>query len=38
MNSNAVVSIGILAVFMVGAIVLGLLSLRGRDRANLAEW
>ncbi|MDA3627978.1 sodium:solute symporter family protein [Saccharopolyspora sp. WRP15-2] len=38
MSPDAAVSIGIFGVFMLGAIVLGLLSLRGRDRANLAEW
>ncbi|SEG98361.1 solute:Na+ symporter, SSS family [Saccharopolyspora kobensis] len=38
MSSNAAVSIGMFGVFMIGTIVLGLLSLRGRDRANLAEW
>jgi SSS family solute:Na+ symporter len=38
MNSNATVSVGIFAAFMLAAVALGLLSLRGRDRANLAEW
>ena len=38
MNSAAVTSVGIFAVFMLGSVALGLLSLRGRDRANLAEW
>ncbi|GAA2789984.1 sodium:solute symporter family protein [Saccharopolyspora taberi] len=38
MNANAAVSVGIFAVFVVGAVALGLLSLRGRDRTNLAEW
>lgn len=38
MNTNAVVSVGILAVFILGAVLLGLLSLRGRDKANLTEW
>lgn len=38
MNSNAIVSVGILAVFILGAVALGLLSLRGRDKNDLAEW
>ncbi|MBB5155268.1 sodium:solute symporter family protein [Saccharopolyspora phatthalungensis] len=38
MSANAEVSVGIFAAFMLAAVVLGLLSLRGRDRANLAEW
>ncbi len=38
MNTNAVISVGILTVFVLGAVLLGLLSLRGRDKANLAEW
>lgn len=38
MMTNAMVSVGIFSVFVVGAVALGLLSLRGRDRVNLAEW
>ncbi|MGW5796044.1 sodium:solute symporter family transporter [Saccharopolyspora sp. NPDC003752] len=38
MSTNAVVSVGIFALFMLAAVALGLLSLRGRDRTNLAEW
>lgn len=38
MNTDAAISVGILAVFLLAAVALGLLSLRGRDRANLAEW
>lgn len=38
MNTKAIISVGILAVFILGAVALGLLSLRGRDRSNLAEW
>jgi solute:Na+ symporter, SSS family len=38
MNSNATVSVGIFVAFMLAAVALGLLSLWGRDRANLAEW
>ncbi|CAM05514.1 SSS family solute:Na+ symporter [Saccharopolyspora erythraea NRRL 2338] len=38
MNANATVSVGIFALFIVAAVALGLLSLRGRDKANLAEW
>lgn len=38
MMTNAMVSVGIFSVFVVGAVVLGLLSLQGRDRVNLAEW
>jgi hypothetical protein len=35
---NAVVSVGILALFMVAACVLGVRAGRGRDRKDLAEW
>ncbi|TDD42112.1 sodium:solute symporter family protein [Saccharopolyspora elongata] len=38
MSTNAAVSVGIFALFMLAAVALGLLSLRGRDRTNLAEW
>ncbi|WP_433869921.1 sodium:solute symporter family protein [Saccharopolyspora sp. CA-218241] len=38
MNTDAAISVGILAAFLLAAVALGLLSLRGRDRANLAEW
>ncbi|MEV0085304.1 sodium:solute symporter family protein [Saccharopolyspora sp. NPDC050642] len=38
MSTNAAVSVGIFALFMLAAVGLGLLSLRGRDRTNLAEW
>ncbi|MHA6800114.1 sodium:solute symporter family protein [Bounagaea algeriensis] len=38
MNTDAVISVGILAVFILGAVLLGLLSLRGRDKSDLAEW
>ncbi|WP_263249248.1 sodium:solute symporter family protein [Saccharopolyspora rosea] len=38
MNSAAMTSVGIFAVFMLVSVALGLLSLRGRDRTNLAEW
>ncbi|MBE9375781.1 sodium:solute symporter family protein [Saccharopolyspora sp. HNM0983] len=36
--SNAVVSVGIFGLFMLATVLLGLLSLRGRDRSNLTEW
>ncbi|MFI0469335.1 sodium:solute symporter [Saccharopolyspora sp. 5N102] len=38
MSTNAAVSVGVFALFMLAAVALGLLSLRGRDRTNLAEW
>ncbi|MGP4020472.1 sodium:solute symporter family protein [Saccharopolyspora sp. 5N708] len=38
MSSNTAVSVGIFAAFMLATVALGLLSLRGRGRANLAEW
>ncbi|MCI2416662.1 sodium:solute symporter family protein [Saccharopolyspora sp. K220] len=38
MSTNATISVGIFAAFMFGAVALGLLSLRGRDRTNLTEW
>lgn len=38
MNGNAVVSVGIFTIFVLGAVALGLLALRGRDTSNLAEW
>lgn len=36
--SNAAISVGIFALFMLATVVLGLVSLRGRDRSDLAEW
>lgn len=38
MTSQALVSMGIFAIFIVGSVVLGLSSLRGRDKADLTEW
>lgn len=38
MNDRALVSMGIFTAFILGAVILGLLSLRGRDRSDLAEW
>lgn len=38
MNNQALASMGIFAAFMVGSVVLGLWSLRGRDKVDLAEW
>ncbi|WP_461145928.1 sodium:solute symporter family protein [Salinifilum aidingensis] len=38
MHTKAIVAVGILAAFVLGAVVLGLLSLRGRDKRDLAEW
>src|SRR5882672_8271611 len=38
MSGNAVVSVSILAVFLVAAVVLGIRAGRGRDKADLTEW
>jgi SSS family solute:Na+ symporter len=36
--NNAAVSIGILALFLVAAVVLGIRAARGQDKVDLAEW
>ncbi|HWN34750.1 MAG TPA: sodium:solute symporter family protein [Pseudonocardia sp.] len=38
MSGNAVVSVSILAVFLVAAVVLGIRAARGQDKADLTEW